>query len=122
MQLFVHQETTEPNRTKVLREWYRSYLKQRIPELLAQWQPVLGVEIRDFGVKNMKTRWGSCNINRKRIWLGLQLAQRPAECLEYVVVHELLHLIEKHHNARFYSLMDRFLPRWQHSRSLLTTL
>lgn len=121
LQLSVHGSTTTANRLRVVNEWYRSELKQRIPHLLGRWQPVLGVEAREWGVKNMQTRWGSCNIPKQRIWLNLQLAKKPLQCLEYVLVHELLHLLERYHNARFYDLLDRFLPSWQQSRDLLNS-
>lgn len=122
LHLYVHGATTRANRLRVLQDWYRSYLKQQIPLILGRWQPVLGVEAREWGVKNMKTRWGSCNIRKKRIWLNLQLAQKPPACLEYVVVHELIHLLEKNHNGRFYGLLDEFLPGWRQSRTQLTTV
>ncbi|MDA3972374.1 MAG: SprT family zinc-dependent metalloprotease [Desulfobulbaceae bacterium] len=121
LQLSVHGATTTENRLRVVNEWYRSELKQRIPPLLSRWQPVLGVESREWGVKNMQTRWGSCNICKKRIWLNLQLAKKPLQCLEYVLVHELLHLLERYHNVRFYNLLDHFLPSWQQSRDLLNS-
>lgn len=94
-------------------EWYRSQLKQAIPGLISKWQTVIPVEVREWGVKNMKTRWGTCNVGAGRIWLNLQLAKKKPECLEYVVVHEMTHLLEASHNARFWGLMDRFLPDWK---------
>ncbi len=119
LQLYVHSTTTIANRLRVLTEWYRSQLKLRIPVILAHWQPIIGVLVTGWGVKNMKTRWGSCNRSKKRIWLNLQLAKKPQECLEYVVVHELVHLLERYHNKRFYGLLERFFPGWRRCRDLL---
>lgn len=113
LDLFVRPETTVEQRQRVLQEWYREQLRERIPPLLAQWQPVLGVQINDWGIKRMKTRWGTCNITARRIWLNLELIKKPAHCLEYIVVHELMHLLERNHNDRFTALMDHHLPHWR---------
>ena len=117
--LFIRKGTTRKNRLRVLTEWYRAQLKQCIPDLIGKYQPIIGVQVDRFGVKNMKSRWGSCNIGKERIWLNLQLAKRPLKCLEYVIVHELIHLLERYHNTRFYDLLDQFLPDWQEHRALL---
>lgn len=77
------------------------------------WEKIIGVDVADWGVKNMKTRWGTCNAADKRIWINLQMAKKPAQCLKYVIVHELVHLIEKNHNKNFLSYMDKFLPTWR---------
>jgi predicted metal-dependent hydrolase len=106
-------------RESVLTEWYRRQLKALIPDLIAEWQPVLGVEVADWGVKKMKTKWGSCNTRDRRVWLNLELAKKPPRCLEYVLVHELAHLLESHHNGRFKALMDQFMPRWRLHRDEL---
>ena len=94
-------------------------MKSEIPPLLALWQPLLGVEAASWGVRKMKTRWGSCNPSAKRLWFNLELAKKPPECLEYVVVHELVHMIERHHDARFIALMNRHLPGWPRIREAL---
>lgn len=119
LQLFVNPGTTTANRTRVLTEWYRQQLKARIPALLEHWEPIIGQQVTAWGVKKMKTKWGSCNIQQRRIWLNLELAKKPSECLEYVVVHELVHLLERHHNDRFKALMDEYLPPWRIRRDLL---
>jgi len=111
--LKVRKGSTVEQREEVLNQWYRKELKALIPALLEQWQPVIGVQVKEWGVKRMKTRWGTCNPRAQRIWLNLELAKKPASCLEYIVVHELAHLIEKSHDARFVALMDRHLPQWQ---------
>jgi predicted metal-dependent hydrolase len=119
LQLFVNPGTTQANRDLVLKEWYRQQLKARIPTLLEQWEPIIGHQVSAWGVKKMKTKWGSCNIQQRRIWLNLELAKKPPECLEYVVVHELVHFLERHHNERFKALMSQFLPQWRLRRDTL---
>lgn len=119
LQLFVNPGTSTQNRTLVLTEWYRHQLKARIPGLLEHWQPLIGKEVSAWGIKKMKTKWGSCNICDRRIWLNLELAKKPIECLEYVLVHELIHLLERHHNDRFKAYMDKFLPQWKQYRDTL---
>lgn len=106
-------------RQRVLEYWYRQRLKARIPTLLGKWQPIVGVEVIDCRVKRMKTRWGSCNIEAGRIWLNLELAKKPAICLEYIVVHEMVHLLERHHTERFRALMDQAMPDWPLRREAL---
>jgi hypothetical protein len=113
LELHVKTETTAEQREKVLYQWYREQLKQLIPPLLEKWQPLLGVEVTAWGVKKMKTKWGACNTQARRIWLNLELAKKPVQCLEYIVVHELVHLLERHHNDRFTALMDQHLSNWR---------
>lgn len=110
--------TTEQKK-HYLDEWYRAELKARIPALLSHWQKIVGVEAKSWGVKKMKTKWGSCNIRDARIWLNLTLIRYPPQCLEYVLVHELVHLHETYHNARFYRFMDMFLPTWREAKAVL---
>jgi predicted metal-dependent hydrolase len=113
MELYVRPDAAREQREQALYRWYRAQLKATIPPLLSKWQPVLGVQAADWGVKKMKTRWGSCNVEARRIWLNLELVKKPVECLEYVIVHELTHLLERHHNQRFTMLMDASLPHWR---------
>ncbi|MGD8622046.1 MAG: SprT family zinc-dependent metalloprotease [Anaerolineales bacterium] len=117
--LRVRRGSRREKREKVLREWYRAELKKLIPPLIARWEPVIGVEVAEWGVKRMKTRWGSCNTKAHRIWVNLELAKHPIERLEYIVVHEMVHLLEHRHNKRFYAYMDRFLPEWRQHREAL---
>jgi hypothetical protein len=100
-------------RQKIVHACYRDYLQQQIPLLIEKWQPPMQVHVAAWGIKKMHTRWGSCNIRAHRIWLNLELAKHSPQCLEYVVVHEMVHLLEPSHNARFKMLMDRFLPEWR---------
>ena len=119
LRLIVNPGANRARRERVLNEWYRSELKARIPALIEKWAPKLGVQVAFWGVKRMRTRWGTCNPDSRRIWINLELAKKPPECLEYIVVHELVHLLERHHNERFRQLMDRHLPQWRAWRELL---
>ena len=100
-------------RLRLLNEYYRAELKKRVPELLEIWQPRVGQKVNEWRIKRMKTRWGTCNIPQHRLWLNLELAKKPEECLEYILVHEMVHLLERGHTAEFYAHMDRLLPQWR---------
>ncbi|MGL4650686.1 MAG: M48 family metallopeptidase [Caldilineaceae bacterium] len=106
-------------RERVLYAWYRERLLELAPALLDHWQGVLGVQAGTWQVKRMRTRWGTCNPAERRIWLNLHLIKRPLACIEYVVVHELAHLLERGHNARFWAILDLHLPDWRPRRTLL---
>ncbi len=101
------------------REAYRAALKEQIAVLLPMWEERTGLYCNEWRVKDMKTRWGSCNVRDKRIWLNLQLVRYPAECLEYVIVHELCHLQVSNHGAEFKALLDRHMPDWREWKKLL---
>lgn len=111
--LTVREASTQEQREKIMNEWYRAELKAKLPALIEKWEKIIGVKINDFGVKNMRTKWGTCNVKDKRIWINLQLAKKPVACLEYIVVHELVHLLEKNHTPVFIEYMDKFLPGWR---------
>jgi predicted metal-dependent hydrolase len=119
MELHAQPKATAAQRDWVLQRWYRQELKKLIPPLLEKWQAVLGVHVTDWGIKKMKTKWGACNVDAKRVWLNLELAKKPTHCLEYLVLHELMHFRERHHNDRFVSMMDRHLPNWRSYRQEL---
>ena len=87
--------------------------------MIEKWEKKMGVTVNDWQVKLMKTKWGSCNIEAKRIWLNLELAKKPLHCLEYIIVHEMVHLLERHHNERFIAYIDKFLPNWRHIKTEL---
>lgn len=107
---------------KALDTFYRQQLKDTIPGLLDKWQEVVGVKANEWGVKKMKTRWGSCNIDHQRIWLNTELARWPIACLEYVVVHELTHILETNHTSRFWNLVEKSMPTWKTSHEMLNTV
>lgn len=98
---------------------HRADLKRRIPPLLEKWESALGVRVAAWGVKRMKTRWGSCSIHARRIWLNLELARYPEACLDYVVLHEVAHLVERGHGARFKALLGMHMPDWKARQALL---
>ena len=106
-------------REAVLDRWYRSQLRGRLPALLSKWEPKIGVRVSEVRIKKMKTLWGSCNKDACRIWLNVELAKKQASCLEYIVAHELVHLIERSHNDRFWGLMSSHMPQWRLHRDLL---
>jgi predicted metal-dependent hydrolase len=122
MVLRVRPGTDERRRQALMEAWYREQIRQTVPLLLARWQPLIGVRVERFFVQRMKTKWGSCNHKARTIRLNTELAKKPAECLEYVVVHELVHLLEPTHNAPFVALMDRFMSKWQFHRQVLNRL
>jgi predicted metal-dependent hydrolase len=111
--LIVRPGSTTAQREQVLENWYRQQLKEMIPPLIAKWEEIIGVKVNEWGVKQMKTKWGTCNIRAKRIWLNLALIKKPEHCLEYVVVHELVHLLERLHNDKFTGYMSKFMPQWR---------
>jgi hypothetical protein len=119
LDLYVRPGSDTAKRERVMQAWYRRQLKAAIPPLIAKWEPQLGVEVADWRVKRMKTRWGTCTVEARRIWLNLELVKKPPQCLDYIVLHEMLHLLERHHNARFVAYMDEFMPQWRLRRDEL---
>ncbi len=109
-------------RRAVLAGWYRDILKAALPPLIAAWEPRLLVTVDAFHVQQMKTKWGSCNPAARSIRLNTELAKKPTECLEYLVLHEMVHLLEPTHNARFVALMTQFMPDWRHRKQALNRL
>lgn len=110
---------TQEKRQLILQDWYRAILRKRVEPLIQQWQERIGVKPSFVGIKRMKTKWGSCNPSTGRIWLNLELVKKPPECLEFIIVHELVHLLERHHNERFKALMQQHLPKWPEYRRTL---
>ncbi|MFZ2207303.1 MAG: SprT family zinc-dependent metalloprotease [Porticoccaceae bacterium] len=119
MRLNVRPGADRDARDTILQRWYRQRLLEQLPGLLAKWEPKVGRTVSDVRIKRMKTRWGSCSAEARRIWLNLELAKKPAACLEYILVHELVHLDERHHTERFCALMDTLLPAWKLCRDEL---
>ncbi|MDF1593636.1 MAG: SprT family zinc-dependent metalloprotease [Desulfobacterales bacterium] len=120
--LRVRPGTDEKRRQAIMEDWYREQLKNAITPLIARWEPLLGVKVKRFFVQRMKTKWGSCNHSARHIRLNTELAKKPPECLEYIIVHEMAHLHEPTHNDRFRALMDRFMPKWQFYQAQLNRL
>jgi predicted metal-dependent hydrolase len=106
-------------REQILVSWYRENLKELITPLIEKWEKAIGVEVVSWGIRRMKTKWGSCNERERRIWLNLELAKKSERCLEYIIVHEMVHLLQRNHDQRFTSLMNQFLPDWRFRREEL---
>jgi hypothetical protein len=109
-------------RGQVLQNWYRKKLIETLTPMIKEWQKKIGVEVNFWGIRQMKTMWGSCNEKTKRIWFNLELIKKPEYCIEYVVVHELVHLLERTHTDRFVQLMDKYLPKWRSTKDELNRL
>jgi len=122
IELHIKPETPTSKRHELLREWYRAQLKKQIPPLIEKWERIMNLKVNDWQVKQMKTKWGSCNSKEKRIWLNLELVKKPENCLEYIIVHEMVHLLERHHNEMFFHYMDTFLPNWRQLKTELNQL
>lgn len=120
--LYIRPETTTEQQQSILNEWYRKQLKNLIPGIITKWEKIIGVTVNDWGVKQMKTKWGTCNIEEKRIWINLELAKKPTNCLEYIIVHEMIHLLERHHNDQFLAYIDKFIPQWRFYKEELNRL
>ena len=120
--LTVRKESTSKQREAFVNEWYRALLKEKIEIYLPKWEKITGLYCDSWQTKYMTTRWGTCNTNSRKIWLNLQLAKKPIECLEYVILHELSHLKIKGHGKEFVALLDQYMPFWRETRKLLNEL
>ena len=119
LHLYIEPDTSEAEKEALVDRWYRREMNARLPDLIKKWELIIGVQVKAWGIKKMRTRWGSCNTRAHRIWLNLNLIKKPLICLEYVLVHELVHLLEASHNKRFYALMSQFMPQWREYQGLL---
>lgn len=122
MMLRIRPGTSPETRQVILEAWYREKLKEAVPVLIAKWEPLMGVKVGRFFVQRMKTKWGSCSPSSRSIRVNTELAKKPPECLEYIVVHEMVHLLVPTHNSRFISLMDQFMPKWRFYKDELNKL
>lgn len=111
--LQVRPGATAEQKKIILQEWYRERLKELVPRYIDKWERKMQVKVSEFGIKKMKTKWGTCNRDAKRIWINLELAKKPLQCLEYIIVHEMVHLLERNHNDRFIAYMNKLMPRWR---------
>jgi predicted metal-dependent hydrolase len=121
LQLSVRAELDRAGREAALQRWYRERLREQIPALLAKWQHRVGVEVAEVRIRKMKTRWGSCSAAARRLWLNVELAKKSPNCVEYILVHEMIHLVERHHNERFRELLDAAMPNWRVARDELNS-
>jgi len=117
--LTVSKESTVAQREKYINEWYRGILKAEVESILPKWEQVTGLYCDSWQIKNMKTRWGTCNVKNKKIWINLQLAKKPHDCLEYIILHELAHLKERNHGKKFVAILDKHMPSWRDIRKSL---
>ena len=122
MILHVRPGWDQPKKQELLEVWYREQLKAALPPVIIKWEKLMGVKVQRIFVQRMKTKWGSCNPYAHTIRLNTDLAKKPRQCLEYIVVHEMIHLLEPKHNARFIALIDQNMPKWQLHRDALNRL
>jgi predicted metal-dependent hydrolase len=120
--LRVNQGANHDRKKDVVAQWYREQIKAAVPSLIAKWEPTVGVNVQRVFVQKMKTKWGSCNPASRSVRLNTDLAKKPRECLEYIVVHEMVHMLEPTHNAHFVALMDQLIPHWRVCRDELNRL
>ena len=111
--MYVREKATEARRAEVLKEWYRAEFKAILPSLVTKWEAILGVKANKWDVKQMKTLWGSCNHRTRNIIFNLELIKKPLHCIEYIVVHELLHIKVRLHNEEYTALLNRHFPNWK---------
>lgn len=122
IEMYVRPSTAKAKRKELLQEWYRNQLRQLVPPLIEKWERRMKVKVKEFGIRRMRTKWGTCNAQAKRIWVNLELAKKPVECLEYIVVHEMVHLMERRHNERFMAYLNHYMPGWKRIREELNRL
>lgn len=122
IKLYVKIDTSESRKQEIMNDWYRKELKKIMSKIISKWEKIIGVEVSDYGVKKMKTKWGTCIIEKKRIWLNLELAKKPIQCIEYLIVHEMIHLLERKHNEFFVNHMNNFMPNWKAYKNELNRL
>ena len=122
IELYIRPGTNSQKRKEILEAWYRNELKELVRKQIKKWEDIMGVQTNDFGIKKMRTKWGTCNIEAKRIWINLELAKKPIQCIDYIIVHELTHLFERNHNSRFVAIMDNYLPNWKELKVELNKL
>ncbi len=120
--LQVRPNTEHAKRQSLIDEWYRTQLRQMLSPLIIKWEKKIKVSVSKWTIRKMKTKWGSCSPDSQSIRINLDLAKKPSECLEYIVLHEMVHLLEPSHNTRFITLMDKFMPKWRFYRDELNAL
>ena len=119
IRLFIWKNSSRKQRKEIVRKWYRISLNKMVQPMLENWQKQLNVRMKQLRIIMMKTKWGSCTPSKGTIVLNLELIKKPKKCIEYVVVHELIHLLESSHNERFYKLLTKYLPNWKESKKEL---
>lgn len=119
MEMYIRPNTGTKKRQEILDGWYRHKMKEIVPEVIVQYEKTMKINVNEFGIKKMKTRWGTCNVEAKRIWLNLELAKKPKPYIEYIILHEMTHLLERRHNDRFMAYIERFMPQWRYYKEEL---
>lgn len=122
IELRVRPKSSRQKRKEIIDAWYREKLRELIPIHIKHYEKLMKVQVAEFGIRKMKTKWGTCNTNAGRIWFNLELAKKPARCIEYIVVHEMVHLLERSHNAKFIAYMDKYMPQWKSVKQELNRL
>lgn len=122
IELHISKDSDVNDRMLLLQDWYRERLRELIPPLITKWERIIGVQNVGWGIRKMKTKWGSCSTKMHRVWLNLELIKKPPKCLEFIVVHELIHFLERRHSERFQALMNRHLMHWKFHRSILNSM
>jgi len=120
--LTIRTKTNVLKREEIMQSWYRNELRKFLEKVIDKWEKKIGVKTNDWGIRRMKTRWGTCNHKKKNIWLNLELVKKPESCIEYVVLHELLHLIEEKHSEKFTALLNKYMPKWKSEKEELNRL
>jgi predicted metal-dependent hydrolase len=120
--LYTKQDATIDAKKKVLYNWYRKELRLQLSNLIQQYSSMMNLNTPEFGIRTMKTKWGSCTTENKKLWFNIELAKKPLDCIEYIVVHEMVHLLERNHNKNFIMLMDKYLPNWRTQKKILNEL
>ncbi len=120
--LTIRPGATTAKKEQIMNEWYRAELRALAIPIINKYEKIMQVSVAELGIKAMKTKWGTCNNNAARIWLNLELAKKPTPCIEYIIVHEMVHLLERSHNQRFQALMTEYLPDWKHFKTILNQL
>jgi len=119
IELRIRPNTSREKREQIMQEWLRNRMRNNLAELIPKWESIVSVKASYYGIKRMRTKWGSCNSEQKRIWLNLELAKKTPQCLEYVLVHEIIHILEPKHSDRFFELLDEYMPTWRIHRDTL---
>lgn len=119
IELHIRKNATKKQKENLLHAWYRQQLREVIAPYISKLEKKMAVKVKEVGIRTMKTKWGTCNIESKRVWLNTELAKKSVESIEYVLIHEMVHLLERNHNEKFIAYMDKFLPKWKHLRTEL---
>jgi predicted metal-dependent hydrolase len=122
LELYVRPGSSLEKRREILENWYREQLRTESMKMISEWEQEMNLKVVQLGIKKMKTKWGTCNEKAKRIWINFELVKKPMECIEYIIVHEMVHLLERNHNDKFIAYMNHYLPTWRQLKKDLNKL